>query len=549
MAGIAQKILANPAKYSIQQLRQGVENGIIPAYIGIPLIQERMQEQKEAQAMPMAQNQPPIAEQVLAESSGIDNLPTGLPQSYAGGGIIAFEEGGPVERYQSQGLVGTGESERKRVEETIAKLRTYGLRQRQLDPQGYAAAEAAAKEAQDALSNVERGITGGPAGAMGRSMGAAALPSAVTSVATPIIPYGQSKANIFGEKTPPAAPAPAAVPATPVISGAGSSKMPTLPSLTLPTGRAPTDLNAIVGDMPAKTKTAFEDKVTEAQGIYEAFDRPGNEARERKFLAREAGLEKDSAMNRALNLMSLGFGIAGSKERTVAGALGNEGRQGIADLIKGEAANRAAKDRLEDARDNFEQQKVAAKKGNYQAAQQAGQRAADDLRAGTQLTLQAGHFGNTEANQRLQLEQQGAIAKTQLEQQGILGLSELGLKQNQLNQNAAIANAQLANNLAVAQIKANREPIINPYQMARLRADAEKRIDPDAVRNALAKQFKLSKVPAPGADSSFDNRFKTAYENEVSSYINRILGGAGGGGGGVGGPQNPYEGYKLVPSN
>jgi hypothetical protein len=654
MAGIAQKILANPAKYSLQQLRQGVENGIIPAYIGIPIIQERIQEQKEAQAMPMAQNQPPIAEQVLAESSGIDNLPSGLPQSYAGGGIIAFEEGGPVgygiggavrrlaenasapteyktatdlyrnilgrepeskealehwtatlgdtidaedvarftssaapeliartpahisglyqkylnrapdlggaaywgerfgdevdddelatftraaqdeiaarapantgggggggggggrndlaraaidsgisylvgpmfdyanagsqflqgnlpgaatslasgltggisnvfsgfrfkeggpvERYQSQGLVGTGESERKRVEETIAKLRTYGLRQRQLDPQGYAAAEAAAKEAQDALSNVERGITGGPAGAMGRSMGVAALPSAVTSVATPIIPYGQSKANIFGEKTPPAAPAPAlaaapaAVPATPVISGAGSFKMPTLPSLTLPTGRAPTDLNAIVGDMPAKTKKVFEDKVTEAQGVYEAFDKPGNEAREKKFLAREAGLEKDSAMNRALNLMSLGFGIAGSKERTVAGALGNEGRQGIADLIKGEAANRAAKDRLDDARDNFEQQKVAAKKGNYQAAQQAGQRAADDLRAGTQLTLQAGHFGNTEANQRLQLEQQGAIAKTQLEQQGILGLSELGLKKDQLNQNAAIARAQL----------------------------------------------------------------------------------------------------------
>jgi hypothetical protein len=295
-------------------------------------------------------------------------------------------------------------------------------------------------------------------------------------------------------------------------------------------------------------KKAFEDKVNEAQGIYEDFDKPGNEAREKKFLAREAAQEKDSAIGRALNLMSLGFGIAGSKERTVAGALGNEGRQGIADLIKGEAANRAAKDRLDDARDNFEQQKVAAKKGNYQAAQQAGQRAADDLRAGTQLTLQAGHYGNTEANQRLQLEQQGAIAKTNLEQQGILGLNELGLRRDQLNQQAAIANATLANNLAVAQVRANRESIMTPYQMARLRADAEKRIDPDAVRGEVAKQLNLSKVPPAGKDPSFEKEFNKAYENKINAQIERHLR-VSGGGSGLKGSQNPYEVYRLVPSN
>ena len=47
MQGIAQKILANPAKYSIEQLTQGVQNGVIPAYVGIPLIQEKIKEQKE----------------------------------------------------------------------------------------------------------------------------------------------------------------------------------------------------------------------------------------------------------------------------------------------------------------------------------------------------------------------------------------------------------------------------------------------------------------------------------------------------------------------
>jgi hypothetical protein len=82
--------------------------------------------------------------------------------------------------------------------------------------------------------------------------------------------------------------------------------------------------------------------------------------------------------------------------------------------------------------------------------------------------------------------------------------------------------------------------------MARLRGDAEKRVDPDAVRAQLAKSLGLTKTPAPGADKGFDSKFNAKYENEVASYINRILGAPGGGGGGGGGA-DPYAGYKLVP--
>jgi tetratricopeptide (TPR) repeat protein len=126
---------------------------------------------------------------------------------------------------------------------------------------------------------------------------------------------------------------------------------------------------------------------------------------------------------------------------------------------------------------------------------------------------------------------------------------EYGLEGSRISAGANLAAHDLSGrySLAAAQIRANREPIMSPYQMARLRADAEKRVDPDAVRTALAKQLKMSKVPAAGADASFDDRFKMAYDNEVNSHINRFLGAPGGGG--VGGSQNPYEGYRLVPSN
>jgi hypothetical protein len=109
---IAQSILANPSKYSLAQLRQGVENGVIPAYIGIPIIQEKMQEQARMQSMGQGQGQPaqpPVAEQIMAQaqqgSQGVETLSSNLPQEYAGGGIVAFEEGGHVERFQTGNLV------------------------------------------------------------------------------------------------------------------------------------------------------------------------------------------------------------------------------------------------------------------------------------------------------------------------------------------------------------------------------------------------------------------------------------------------------------
>lgn len=109
MQGIAQKVMADPGKYSIQQLQQAVERGILPAYVGIPLIQEKVQQQKQMQMAQQAQaapaQGPTIAQRVMQEAQGVASLPTGLPQEYAHGGIVAFEDGGPVERYQSDGLV------------------------------------------------------------------------------------------------------------------------------------------------------------------------------------------------------------------------------------------------------------------------------------------------------------------------------------------------------------------------------------------------------------------------------------------------------------
>jgi hypothetical protein len=94
--------MANAGKLSVAQLQQAVKNGTVPAYIGIPMMQEKMKQAKQAQPV-QAPQEPPIAQQVMAEASGIDQVPSNLPtQSMNDGGIVAFAGGGDVDDFDQE---------------------------------------------------------------------------------------------------------------------------------------------------------------------------------------------------------------------------------------------------------------------------------------------------------------------------------------------------------------------------------------------------------------------------------------------------------------
>jgi len=99
MIGNLMSRMADADKLSVAQLNTAVKNGTLPAYIGVPLIQEKMKAQQAAQAMvAQDQMQPPIAQQVMEQAdvaTGLEKLQSNLPEEgYAGGGIVAFAEGG-----------------------------------------------------------------------------------------------------------------------------------------------------------------------------------------------------------------------------------------------------------------------------------------------------------------------------------------------------------------------------------------------------------------------------------------------------------------------
>ena len=439
MAAMAKRATNPEEIQAIQQsLVTGVQNGSIQPYIGIPLIKDLTKKLTEAKAS-RAQNVagagmpqppaggPPIAQQVMQQAAqadqpqGIEALPSNLPQSYAGGGIVAFEEGGQVERYQNQGYTGNQEfGIGDPVYEALDDLKYQEMARLKAIQE----AEAKAKFLREA---------GAPQAAEAEARLAALKGPNLYNPAT-----ATRRSQYTNTPIPAISGAPSTAPraATP---GAGNFKMPTLAGMTMPPVPTLTDYSTFTAGMPEKTKAASEAAVKASQTELESFDKPGFEAREGRLSQREAAQDKDSAIGRALNLMSLGFGIAGSKERSLAGALGKEGREGIVDLIKGEAANRAAKDRLEDARDNLKQQEVAAKKGNYQAAQTAGQRAADNLYKSQDFAMKAANYGSTENLQRFNIQGDQAYRKSAIDQ----GIVDLGLKRDQINQSAASAAATL----------------------------------------------------------------------------------------------------------
>jgi hypothetical protein len=113
--GIAQRITNsvrnNPDGYSKQVIDKGVKNDLVDDIVGLAAIQEKNKAEKERlAAAAMAQGTPPtVKDQILAERAaldqqqGIEMAQSNLPTEYAGGGIIAFDDGGEVEHFDRGG--------------------------------------------------------------------------------------------------------------------------------------------------------------------------------------------------------------------------------------------------------------------------------------------------------------------------------------------------------------------------------------------------------------------------------------------------------------
>ena len=443
MASMAQRA-SNPQDIQAMQQRlvAGVQSGAIKPYVGIPLIQELSKKLSEVKAKmaqgvatagmpPPPQGGAPIAQQIMAqaaqEGQGVPSLESNLPQSYTGGGIIAFEDGGKVERYQNKGYTGNpmgmGGSEIMSAAGTADPYVGSGL----LGAITFAPDDPEWKR----KLKVEQAIKERDA-AMG------VTPTA-TPAANPYDPATATRRSMFSGQVQPPAPAAFAIPGI----GGGGFKPPTLEGMKETPVPTLKDYDTITKDLPKNMRDASEKAVKATQDKLEEFDKP-LDVKGARLESREAQLTKDTEISRWMALLKGGARTLAGTSRFAGENFGKGFETGIDELVRGEAANRAAKDKLESAKDNLDDQRIAAKKGNYQAAQAAGNRAADDERQATQMTMTGAHYGNTEALNRYQTQQQGNFQQASLSQSGKLGIAGLEMQDKQLKQQGAIAQAQLA---------------------------------------------------------------------------------------------------------
>jgi hypothetical protein len=127
------KVFNDPTSFSPEMIKKGMQNDSISDMIGAIGLSQIVDARKRAQqnqALSKAAPQGTVLGDLQQQVAGIDSLPSNLPvQSMAGGGIIAFEDGGEVIR-ASNGLPQDMFTVNPYLADYIREKETGGLRDR-----------------------------------------------------------------------------------------------------------------------------------------------------------------------------------------------------------------------------------------------------------------------------------------------------------------------------------------------------------------------------------------------------------------------------------
>jgi hypothetical protein len=465
--------VATAERMSVDQLKQALENKTLPAYIAIPLIEEKLNMSQRMQGAAAQQPPPPpIAEQVLARANGADNgiappedptqqmqpmqppmqqmpqqqpgieaLPAGnMPQDFAGGGIVAFN---------NQGLV---EDEEKRLQEAQAVLeaqqrsRVRGLGGATPRASGRILPNTTGYEGKglgeilpDIGRRIKDAISLGPTTDYAMRQHEAKNPVPEIEYASVPNPVNYSGEGDTGMPSNPTAVATAAAnpfeyTATPITAQTIS-----VPQIKLPPRPGGPSMESTARDVfygkdgfiargEARDKELMADlSKNRLQGkAFQDYERALRKE------AEEAGMDKDKAKSMALFKAGLAM-MSGTSPR----ALENIGKGAMVGVEDYQAAYKDIRKAEKERQKEFaliEQARRAEERGDLQEARALRIRAADAAErrdgAGTSAIMQARGVDKQTATQEWSTEYAGALT------------------QGQMNLTATTANAQLAQNAA-----------------------------------------------------------------------------------------------------
>ncbi len=362
-------------KYSKQQLGNMAQNGLIDTQKAVLAAMMRDRVAKEdtkpptttvAQDVlpPQQMGMPQEAPVQMAATGGITSLPV-HEQDYAGGGIVAFADGGDtddgVTHFDSGGFNfpagslfgmyerrptagGAAMDELQKLDEQIAQTPPGPMRDRMIQTREFAASKAAKANTQQFPSGIIATPDGQPATASG-----------VDTITNPF----NTDATATGVAAAPGAPK-ASVDKAPA---GGAPATPRLPALNRPSGKID------IQEYSAATPKTIDEIIAERQETYkkQGIEDPYKGMSEKVEKKREElGTRKDQAKGEFL--MNLGLGLTQSSRGQELAGLGKGAMQGMAAYKDAMKDVRATEEKLDERLDAYKLAKYQADKTGTDAA-------------------------------------------------------------------------------------------------------------------------------------------------------------------------------------
>ena len=418
------KITSTLAKLPDQQLQQYAQMHKSDPYI-MALAMSESNRRKELRAAGQSeqgmQEQPKVVDQMVAEMApqqlpedqGIGQLPAG-EMNFAGGGIVAFADGGGVERYQSAGLVQDprlasllaarerylrSNADTSAIDQAIAALRAKSA-------QGSAptAASADIPMGGDFAEQMAQGITGPTFIAPTAAQQQAEYIRQQDKLMQGRAPRRRGD-EFEGEEAGIAARATNAPPAAAPKADAARKDARPAPTAAAPTATAdPFSMQSIREAQEEAMRDvnyqrgALRNEAVGLSNLYQqqAEDRLARrkqeiadegdifKGREARLNAREADIGKQRNENKGLAFLNAGLAIM-STPGGLATSLGKGAQVGTAQYASGLKDLRAAQQRLDDARDNIEELRLNRKDMNKKDIRALEKERDDNINKGKEL--------------------------------------------------------------------------------------------------------------------------------------------------------------------
>lgn len=521
VAGGMRKMMELLDKLSVPQIQQGMKAGRYPAYLAIPAIElkTRMQKQFEQQKLlqqPSPKETPTVAEQVMQEAAqmggGVDQLPTNLPQEYAQGGIVAFDEGGEVERYAPggstnppmsrvlQSILGIPVTEEELEDERTKEKRRKILKEYRDTEFPLSPGEA---EQQQYYGKPDKSIIRGLRSLI-PGAGEAAIPSGMEAEmgggyqAPPVatsLPTSLTRPDVMTGRSAPSAAGPgAAGPGAKSAAGAGFGSLAAGPQFS-PFGRQEQatrqELAALQEQEEARNLAYRQARDAKSALPGKALEGYENELREE---ARQAGATKEQAKYMALleaGLSMLGGNSQNAFENISKGALVglNSYKSALKDVEKAQKDRSRAFASIEQAR----------------RAEAAGDRDRE-LRY-----LEKAHEAETESGR--------AMVNAIMKARGVDEAAAIEIWKTQYGGAKTLEAARIA-------ASSRGQGGLTEAQLASIRGKVIENLDPTTFRAEMAKKLidPKAKVPPVGVNKKFDKDVQEAYEAEIQRRILQRLG-------------------------